>query len=125
MDSAVDHTSNIKMRLFSGHDTTLMPLLRAFGVEDCFWTPFAANIILELYEDTSNKAKVDHYVRVLYEFEELIIPGCDGALCQIDQFRKAISKYVIDEKQFKEDCAIKDDHLLRSVSKNVSRSGAT
>ena len=108
------------MRLFSGHDTTLMPLLRALGLEESFWTPYGANITLELYEDMTKKDETNHLVRVLYQHEEKLIPGCDGIMCPIDKFRKVVSKYILDDAEYARRCAVKDDHLLKSLPKPES-----
>ena len=37
-------------KLYSAHDTTLMPLLLAMGAFDGEWPPFAADVAFELYE---------------------------------------------------------------------------
>lgn len=41
--------SSIKFSLFSGHDTTLIPMLHAFGLFDGEWPPYASHIEMELY----------------------------------------------------------------------------
>ena len=115
MEKMVDKSSPIKMRLFSGHDTTLMPLLRALKIEENVWTPYGASIIFELYERKSEKKDPDHFVRVLYQHKEQIIPGCGGGFCQFDDFRRALSKFFIDEKEHEERCAVKEDDLLKSL----------
>jgi len=117
MQLSVDGNSSVKMRLFSGHDTTLMPLLRALGLEESFWTPYGANITLELYEDTMKNNKADHFVRILYQHEERLVPGCDGIMCPIEKFRDVVSKYILDDDEYVRKCAVKDDQLLKSVPK--------
>lgn len=115
MQASIDKSSAVKLRMFSGHDTTIMPLLRALQIEEKFWTPYGANIILELYEDKSKRKDKDHFVRVLYQNKEQIIPGCKGAYCHLDDFRQALSKFFIYDDEHAEKCAVKDDHLLRSL----------
>lgn len=52
-------TPNRKMWIFSGHDTTLMPLLDTFG-QPLVMTPYASAIIMELYRK-NNK----YFVKVI------------------------------------------------------------
>lgn len=52
-----------KLCLFSTHDSTMTGLLEAFGLWDCEWPPFGANIRIELYRDMNSP---EYYVRVLY-----------------------------------------------------------
>jgi len=41
-----------KLRLVSGHDTTIVPLLAALGCYDGKWPPYASYIALELWAET-------------------------------------------------------------------------
>jgi len=41
-----------KLRLLSGHDTTVVPLLAALGCYDGKWPPYASYIALELWAET-------------------------------------------------------------------------
>jgi len=70
-----------KLYLVSAHDTTVLPLLVAFGVHDGLWPPFCANIAVELWENQelvdraaeigSAEAEEDRFlVRVVYNGEE-------------------------------------------------------
>ena len=78
-----------KLLLYSGHDYTILPLLLVLGVQVREWPPFTANLIIELYKTrkvlgdkkTSNDGAGDrdtgsyaeHYVRVLYNGEPLVL----------------------------------------------------
>ena len=50
------------MHMYSGHDTTIMPILAMLNLEVNEWPPFGADIIFELYEDADKK----HYITVRY-----------------------------------------------------------
>jgi hypothetical protein len=41
--------------LLSGHDTTLMPLLRSMDIFNERWPPYCADIAIELYQDETGK----------------------------------------------------------------------
>ena len=57
--------------LYSGHDTTVMPLAVALGIHDGIWPPYATRLVIELYSKhsvASNKRK--YYVRVLFNGQD-------------------------------------------------------
>ena len=117
IETCANGDSKIKMRLFSGHDTTVMPLLHALDIDQSFWSPYGASVILELYERDKKDDKPKHFVRVLYQHEEKVLPGCGEGMCPLQKFQKAVSKFIISDKEFEEKCAVKDDHLLKSLPK--------
>ncbi|XP_076801057.1 lysophosphatidic acid phosphatase type 6-like [Clavelina lepadiformis] len=117
MESSIEDTSAVKLCMYSGHDTTLMPLLHALGIDNSAWVPFGANITLELYERAMENGAKDHYVRVLYEHQGTVIPGCSGEFCPLNEFRDVVSQYLITEQEFDTQCNVKMDTLLESVPK--------
>lgn len=50
------------MQMYSAHDSTVLPAMSVFGLDVTEWPPFAADLILELYEDNDK----NHYVQVKY-----------------------------------------------------------
>ncbi|KAJ3121767.1 hypothetical protein HK100_012237 [Physocladia obscura] len=73
----------VKLGLFSGHDTTILPLLIGLGAAtggNRSWPKFAANITFELFENVGkqkNSSKIgDHFVRVKYNDEPLNLSFC-------------------------------------------------
>jgi len=103
-----------KMLLYSGHDTTLIPLLSILDVYDGKWPPFASHVIIELYrdEDIINRSlnpgsEEGFFVRVIYNNEEQKLPGCNGqALCPLEEFKKALSVYAINQCEYDRDCKL-------------------
>lgn len=71
-----------RMYLYSGHDSSLMPILSALGLDLHAWPPFVSNIVLELWElpagaaGKEGEAAARHVVRVMYNQSELDIPHC-------------------------------------------------
>ena len=63
-----------RLRLYSGHDTTILPFLRMLQVDFDTWPPFTANIVLELWKLRSGQAAM----RVLYNGRHLHLPGDKG-----------------------------------------------
>uniref|UniRef100_A0A0X3PXD2 2-phosphoxylose phosphatase 1 n=1 Tax=Schistocephalus solidus TaxID=70667 RepID=A0A0X3PXD2_SCHSO len=47
-----DHSEMPPLQLVAGHDSTILPLLLAFGSFDGKWPPFGADVIIELYSQT-------------------------------------------------------------------------
>jgi len=54
--------SRPKMYLYSCHDSTLTAILLALGCYDDKWPPYAADVVIELYQDAEGK----HWVNVRY-----------------------------------------------------------
>jgi hypothetical protein len=58
--------SDYKLFLYSGHDTTLMPLLAALGEDLTEWPAFASHLVLELWE-----LRGHYYVNILYNGQQI------------------------------------------------------
>jgi len=86
--------------LFSGHDTTILPWLTAYGITPAEWVGYASTLIIELYQDNDGS---DAAVRVLYNQKELVIPGCGGVLCDWDTFSGITLSLV--STDYEADCA--------------------
>eukprot|EP00941_MAST-03F_sp_MAST-3F-sp1_P004133 g4133.t1 len=56
--------SGKKFVQFSGHDSTVIPLRFALGLEPVEWPPYAANIVIELWHDASVPG--EHFINILY-----------------------------------------------------------
>lgn len=50
MKKTIDHTSNLNIALFSGHDVTLITVLRTLGFERLFKPEYGAYLVFELHE---------------------------------------------------------------------------
>lgn len=86
-----------KFALFSGHDTTIMPMLAALGprlLDDGDWPPYASMVIIEIHQvnvdgagDDKMHARESHAFRILYNGKVMtsLLDGCpDGAdLCDV------------------------------------------
>lgn len=59
-------------------DTTILPLLCAWGVWDNIWPSYAAMVAIELYQQSTDDNYDDEYLfRLVYAGKELVLPGCD------------------------------------------------
>eukprot|EP00850_Spirogloea_muscicola_P001979 SM000007S20939 [mRNA] locus=s7:1010975:1014583:- [translate_table: standard] len=73
MASCVKGVSDLRYILYSGHDATLMPLAASLGIPCPTWPPYSSYMCLELWSTLDNQA---HFVRVLYNGEEVDLPRC-------------------------------------------------
>uniref|UniRef100_H2YF55 Lysophosphatidic acid phosphatase type 6 n=1 Tax=Ciona savignyi TaxID=51511 RepID=H2YF55_CIOSA len=102
MDQSISNQPNKeKLILLSGHDTTLIPFLHTLNIHDSKWPPYAANVTLELYECSSDQK---YYVQVLYENEKQLLPGCSDVMCPLNEFKAAVSKYLVSPDEYTKLC---------------------
>ncbi|KAG0168619.1 hypothetical protein DFQ28_005104 [Apophysomyces sp. BC1034] len=110
-----------KLAVYSGHDTTVGPLLIILGGFDMRWPPFGSSIIFELFKQKGSSGwkglftkQEDHYVRVRYNNKVLELPGCsdkgkhhangDKSLCTLDAFKKIVKDSIPDN--WAEECRV-------------------
>ncbi|ORY98625.1 histidine phosphatase superfamily [Syncephalastrum racemosum] len=99
-----------KLAIYSGHDTTVAPLLIILGGFNNRWPPFCSAILFELYKGKSKSwnplKKTEHYVRVRYNEKVLELPGCAGqgehydgdkSLCTLEAFKKIVKEQIPDD----------------------------
>ncbi|GAB5592234.1 hypothetical protein Unana1_07134 [Umbelopsis nana] len=115
---------DLKMAIYSGHDTTVAPLLIILGCFDKRWPPFSSSILFELFKEKSPSSggwfdslwkkpvEQDYYVRVRYQDKIMKLPGCaeqgkhhpngDQSLCTLTAFREAVDSSI--PKDWAEEC---------------------
>ncbi|XP_060944466.1 lysophosphatidic acid phosphatase type 6 [Limanda limanda] len=104
LDEKVQGTSsepNRKMFLYSAHDTTLIPCLMALGVFDMKWPPYAADITLEMHQHRQTN---EAFVKVSYIDQDLLIPGCSGVYCPLQEFKEALSAVSMSSELYQSLC---------------------
>lgn len=97
-----------KMYAYSGHDSTILPLLVAINGHVDHWPEYMSNLIFELWE-TPETGK--HYVRVLYNKEELPLfcRFCGGSQENVglEQFSQYIlGPYLLTKDAQEDECAV-------------------
>ncbi|KAJ1921832.1 hypothetical protein GGI09_002409 [Coemansia sp. S100] len=89
-------TGNLKLALYSGHDSTIWPLLAAFQAsnKNMLWPPYASNILFELWKKNDGS----RVVRVIYNGQVLKaqpeFEWCDLNACPLDTFYKHLDEYI-------------------------------
>ena len=63
-----------QLRLYSGHDVVIAPVLAALGVFDCKWPPLGSNIAFEVYES--------NLVRIVFNGKALSL--CSSTVCPLE-----------------------------------------
>lgn len=71
------------------------------------WPPYAAHLVLELWRDPSNSGIIslndfieteidftEYYVKMLYNDQQLKIPGCPAELCPFSDFSAVTQKLI-------------------------------
>eukprot|EP00644_Phytophthora_capsici_P002232 jgi/Phyca11/528165/estExt2_fgenesh1_pm.C_PHYCAscaffold_270069 len=85
-----DHSESKKIVVYSGHDVSLLSVLRTMDAEIAndisFWPEYSSAIALELLEDESGK----FFVRVRLNGEILAIGESTDGLCSPDRFRDMV-----------------------------------
>jgi len=77
--------------VFSGHDTTIAPLLASLQSYDGQWPPYASHMEIELWSNTAGQ----WYVQVKYQGEPLVLPTCSGAsMCPYSQFLTLVNPLI-------------------------------
>lgn len=103
LDDVVAGDSTLKFSLYSGHDTTVGPLLVALQAFDGIWPHYASNVEFELWSDS----KAGFLVHVMYNLEDLALPGCGNtSWCTLDQLHRVLEASM--PANLKEECKIKN-----------------
>jgi hypothetical protein len=107
-----------KLALFSGHDTTLIPLLASLNAWDSVWPAYASMMLIEIHEvnidgRTTDKSlyKSNHAFRLLVNGQVVThtVSGCpaDAELCDATILSKKVADFATNERE----CARKYDRL--------------
>ncbi|KAG0345079.1 hypothetical protein BG004_003977 [Podila humilis] len=93
--AAKDGSSKVLLRLYSGHDTTLTPLLGMLDSADMRWPPYASNMLVELWKTKEDGGK--HFVRVIYNNKvvETRSEWCDLSWCPLETFTAYMDKFFV------------------------------
>ncbi|GMH94196.1 hypothetical protein TrVE_jg1257 [Triparma verrucosa] len=94
------------LSVYSGHDTTIMPVLAALNIWDGQWAPYASLISIETYHVTqSNDYPTGRAFRIVYNGEVMTekFEGCGGELCDLN-----ILVNYLEFATFDRDCDVDD-----------------
>ena len=88
---------------FSGHDSTMIPLLVALNIEESSWPSYGANVVIELWRQPSSSHVVnneeDFYVQVFHNHELKY-------RCSFKEFKSTIAPFVYySAEEYNQDCS--------------------
>lgn len=86
---AMNNENPFKWVMWSGHDSSLVPVLRAMGIFDGYWPPYASHLVWELWRKNG-----DYYVYLHYNGATLTTPTCSAAMCPVKEFAAGISPII-------------------------------
>lgn len=69
--SLPDNRVQDEISVYSGHDTTLTPLLLALELPVDQWPPFASRLIFELYKPSTDSSSVGYLVKVIFNGKDV------------------------------------------------------
>lgn len=91
-----------KILIYSGHDSTLVPLLCALDIYDGVWPPYASYLTLEIAQ---SRASGMRYVRALYNDKEVAMLGQAGPWCSFDVLLDGLERFSLRHKEYKKECS--------------------
>eukprot|EP01114_Cavostelium_apophysatum_P014172 TRINITY_DN3607_c0_g1_i1.p1 TRINITY_DN3607_c0_g1~~TRINITY_DN3607_c0_g1_i1.p1 ORF type:complete len:435 (-),score=74.74 TRINITY_DN3607_c0_g1_i1:48-1274(-) len=80
-----------KMVFYSGHDSTVGPLMASLADYFIGWPPYASNVQMELW---SNPSRTQFFAQVKYNGEVVLVKGCSDVMCPIDQFQNVLNSRI-------------------------------
>jgi hypothetical protein len=109
----IDGKEALKMILYSGHDTSIAPILSFFNLYSGEHPDYASNILLSLYEEDNQ-----YYVKMEYNSKILMIEGC-GEFCPFETFEKFVEENSPSDQEYESVCMeeIKAHGMIHQIVK--------
>jgi len=103
-----EETEAPKFYLLSGHDSTIMPLLAALGVEIDHWPHYLSNLVFELWQRPNGQ----HYVQVLYNRQPINMDNvCGGEACSLKSLQHhVLGPYLLSHRERESECLVHFSH---------------
>ncbi|KAJ1829595.1 hypothetical protein LPJ56_000244 [Coemansia sp. RSA 2599] len=95
-DHIAGKAGDLKFALYSGHDSTIIPLLGSLRASNrnMLWPPYASNLVFELWK----KSDGNRVIRVIYNGQVLKLQDenqwCDLGACPIDTFFSHVDDFI-------------------------------
>lgn len=102
-------SSNLRLSLFSAHDSTVGPLLAAMQVLPSEYPGYGSRVILEYYRDNNNNG----WVVLLFDDVAQPLPACagqtrdaEGTVCHLEAFMARVHEMAMTQTEFEQACII-------------------
>lgn len=111
-----------RMIIYSGHDSTLVPILCALGIYDDIWPPYASYLTLETVQ---SKTTQKYFIRATYNDKDMVIPGSPqgSVFCPLDVVLARLKELTITWEEYLQECGVPETSDLTSsrTSPTVSK----
>jgi len=116
MQNVANGQTNPKWIFYSAHDTTLALVLSSLkSLEGTGWPSYAAHLLFELWEDDFD----NFYVHVIYNDQDIVIPGCETAYCELETFIDICSKHTITPEEWRTECGLQNSLPMRELNVDI------
>jgi len=120
LNSIEESNNNGKKILFySGHDSTLVPVLCLLGIYDNIWPPYASFLTLEMAISKTDNMK---YVRATYNDKDAIMSSIEdnnSLWCSYEKFINRLKSMSLTNDQYKEICQTCEDNNTITIDEDV------
>ncbi|XP_075684712.1 prostatic acid phosphatase [Rhinoderma darwinii] len=118
-NAATNLSSNLKLIMYSGHDTTIAALQMALNVSNGKIPPYAACHIVELYKADDGQYTVEMYYRndSLVDPYLVTLPGCTSS-CSLAKFTDLTSSIIVED--WEKECGAESDKRSGVVGLTVA-----
>lgn len=108
IESKIRSKAGPKLYLYSGHDSSVMPVLAALGVSIDSWPPYCSNVVIELWERRDGQ----HVVRCFFNHEEISIPHVPrGSHPTLETFKtEVLGPFILSQEKWGAACQVKVTH---------------
>jgi len=96
-------TQGKTMLIYSGHDTTLVPVLSALGLYDDTWPPYASHLAVEVASKKSDPHSL--FVRAVFNNQEMsMFQDSSTMWCPLEKFWRRLEASAVSPRQFEQAC---------------------
>lgn len=92
-DEVKQKKTEMKVYMYSAHDTTVAPLLHTLNVFNSLAPPYASLVLVELLDRDGLRVKLSYHNESGHQPYSLTLPGCEE-LCPLERFRSLTAQFV-------------------------------
>lgn len=113
LNAMLETSSKKKMLIYSGHDSTLVPILSALEIYDGAWPPYAAYLTLEVASSPLSK---DLFIGACYLGEVVPLFHGKSRWCPLPLFIERMKEFALTPDEYSSCCADCDSNITTSKS---------
>jgi lysophosphatidic acid phosphatase type 6 len=101
LDASVMGARAAKMLVYSGHDSTMVPMLCALGISSGEWPPYASHLEVEV---ARRKADGALFARAIFNNEEMLMKGAKALWSPYFRFQRLLRELALTPDQYQAEC---------------------